>query len=627
MSSSPPIALKAFRTLCRRQFDVNCMMLLAIIGAVALQDFEEAAAVSFLFSISEWLETKATSRARSALSAIVSLRPDFAYLIDDIEGSIVRVPASAVSVGAKVSIRQGDKIPCDGYVIQGSTSVNESSITGESRPIQKQIGDRVSGGTVNCGLSQIVVLVTATVDDSAVSKLIRLVEDAQMNRSPTEMMVDAFAKRYTPFVVLLSLCMISIPWAWGKAIGHIWMRHGLITIVLACPCSLVISTPVTYVAALAATAQKGVLIKGGAFLEALGRVRKVCMDKTGTLTEGNFSLDFFEVIGSRLTRTQVLEYLACVEGPASHPVASALVAAAKSEGVDVKKTALIGQEHTNIEGLGVSAIVHGLTVHAGNVELFKRLGLYDALSSSVIQVTERWKVIGGSLGFISVSGYGIVGAYSVSDKVRTEAKTVVSALLESGISVWMLTGDNHSAALSIGQQVGIDSDFIRSQLLPQEKLDIIRKMKEDEFEAISTESNGSLRTCCYQKLQRFRRGLVLMCGDGVNDAPSLATADVGVSMGKGAALAIESSDITLMDSNLEKLLFSLNMGRRVRGVILQNIIFSLATKVAVLVLVFVGYGSLWLAICTYQLWLVTITLRSLNLLLITSSFYEPSSQI
>ena len=275
--SSPPIATKAFRTLCRRQFDVNCMMLLAIIGAVALQDFEEAAAVAFLFSISEWLETKATARARTALSAIVSLRPDFAYVIDENQGTVTRVPASAVSVGVKVSVRQGDKIPCDGVVVQGSSSVNESSITGESRPVQKNIGDIVSGGTINCGLSHIVVLVTATVDNSAVSKLIRLVEDAQMNRSPTEMLIDSFAKRYTPFVVLLSLCMITIPWAWGKAVGHTWMRNGLITIVLACPCALVISTPVTYVAALAAMAQKGILVKGGAFLEALGRVRKVCM--------------------------------------------------------------------------------------------------------------------------------------------------------------------------------------------------------------------------------------------------------------------------------------------------------------------------------------------------------------
>jgi Cd2+/Zn2+-exporting ATPase len=575
------------------------MMILAIIGATALQDFEEAAAVAFLFSISEWLETKATSRARTALSAIVSLRPDFAYLIDDSRDAIVRVPASALFVGAKVSVRQGDKIPCDGIIVQGASSVDESSITGESRPIRKTTGDQVSGGTINCGLTQIVVSVTATVDDSAVSKLIRLVEDAQMNRSPTEMMVDAFAKCYTPFVVLLSLCMITIPWAWGKAVGRTWMRHGLITIVLACPCALVISTPVTYVAALAATAQKGILVKGGAFLEALGRVRKVCMDKTGTLTEGIFSLDFFEPIGDRFTRIQVLEYLACVEAHASHPIASALVAAAESEGVDVRKAAIMSQQSTNIEGLGVSAVVNGLTIHAGNVELFKRLGIYSDLPAALLQSAERWKLNGGSLGFISVSGHGIVGAYSVSDKVRSEAKSVVTALFESGITVCMLTGDNHTAAHSIGQQVGIDSDCIKSQLLPQEKLDFIRKMKEDEPSNSSKQSFFSFLNCFRRRLCRIQRGLVLMIGDGVNDGPALAAADVGVSMGKGAALAIETSDITLMDSNLEKLLYSLKMGWRVRMVILQNIIFSIVTKTIVVVLVFVGYGSLWLAICKF----------------------------
>jgi len=320
------------------------------------------------------------------------------------------------------------------------------------------------------------------------------------------------------------------------------------------------------------------------------------------LTEGNFTLDFFEVVGSRLSRREVLEYLASVEGSASHPIASALVTAAENEGIDVKKAFLNGREHSNIEGLGVSAVVHGLTVHAGNIELFKRLGLTDDLSSSVIQETDEWKSKGGSLGFISVSGYGIVGCYSVSDKVRSEAKTVVSALLKLGITVSMLTGDNHAAAQMIGKQVGIDSQFIKSQLLPQEKLDFIRKLKEDEFQAASSEPRMSLRTCCNRRLRRLRRGLVLMCGDGVNDSPALATADVGVSMGKGAALAIESSDITLMDSNLEKLVFSLEMGRRVRLIILQNIIFSVVTKLVVVVLVFLGLGSLWLAICKYSLW-------------------------
>lgn len=263
----PKIAQKALLTMMRKQFDTNCMMLFATVGALALQDFSEAAAVTFLFSISDWLETLCTSRARNALSAIVKLKPERAKVKDPVDGRFVFVPASEVPIGSIVSVRTGDKIPCDGKVVEGKSVVDESSLTGESRPVQKVPGDLVSGGTINAGLAQLMIKTTSTVDESAVARLIRLVEDAQANRSPTEKLVDEFAKRYTPVVVLLAISMCTFPWIVGGDIGREWTKIGLVTIVIACPCALIISTPVTYVAGLAAAAQRGVVIKGGAHLE------------------------------------------------------------------------------------------------------------------------------------------------------------------------------------------------------------------------------------------------------------------------------------------------------------------------------------------------------------------------
>ena len=277
----PPIAMKAFRTMRRLQFDANCLMLFAALGAVALQEIAEAAAVTFLFAFSEWLEVRATSRARHALSAIVKLRPESANLVHPNTGEIIKVSASTVPIGALVIVRTGDKIPCDGVIVEGNSTVDESSLTGESRPVRKGPKDPVSGGTINSGATQMKVRTTVTADDSAVARLIRLVEEAQANRSETEQLVDEFARVYTPVIVLCAVLMCSIPWIWGREIGREWTNNGLVLIVVACPCALIISTPVTYVAALANLAARGILVKGGKYLEALGQVRKICFDKTG----------------------------------------------------------------------------------------------------------------------------------------------------------------------------------------------------------------------------------------------------------------------------------------------------------------------------------------------------------
>ena len=263
----PKIAMKAISTLRRLQFDTNCMMLFATAGAICLQEYTEAAAVAFLFSLSEWLESLSTSRARNALSSIAKLRPERARIRDKTSNSFYIVPASSVAIGSIVSVPTGDKVPCDGVVIDGISTMDESSLTGESRPVKKSIGDTVSGGTINSGRSQLLVKTTSLADDSAVARLIALVENAQINRSPTEMMIDEVAKRYTPIVVLTALSMCTFPWLVSPEVGQAWTKIGLITIVIACPCALIISTPVTYVAGIAAAAQRGIVVKGGVHLE------------------------------------------------------------------------------------------------------------------------------------------------------------------------------------------------------------------------------------------------------------------------------------------------------------------------------------------------------------------------
>jgi Cd2+/Zn2+-exporting ATPase len=597
----PAIAIKAFRTLRRFQFDTNCLMLFASVGALALGEFAEAAAVVFLFAISEWLEVRATSRARRALSAIVHLRPEKANLVHPTTHELIVVPASAVPVGALVSVKTGDKIPCDGVVVEGQSSIDESSLTGESRPIRKGPGDKVSGGTVNSGTTQLMVRTTSTAENSAVSRLIKLVEEAQANRSETEKLVDEFAKIYTPFVVLAAILMCTIPWAFGSEAGKDWTRNGLILIVVACPCALIISTPVSYVAGLAATAQKGILIKGGANLEALGLVKNICFDKTGTLTNGEFALLHMDVFGEGLSREKVFQYLSLMEERASHPVAQAILTGARNEGVTIPKTMKL-QKHTIIAGEGVAGVINGLEVHVGNERLFDRLGLLGGVAESDQKRVESWASIGGTVGYMSVEGEGIVCAFCAADGVRPESATVVKSLKKLGIDLTMLTGDNRDAALAVGAQVGLVGDEIQSRLLPSDKLEYVQSLSADHVK------RSVLFNLCSP------RQMVMMCGDGVNDAPALAAADIGVAMGAGAALAMETADVTLLDSNLEKLEFSIRMGRRVIAKIKQNVAFSLGVKFVVLGFALAGRTSLWAAIASDVGAMILVTLNAMLLL-------------
>lgn len=600
MFGLPPVARKAWRTLRRRQFDSNCMMVTAALGAVALGEFDEAASVSFLFAVSELLEARSTSKARKALKAIVSLRPEHASVIHPTTREIIIVPAGKVPIGSMISVRTGDKIAADGIVVEGVSTVDESSLTGESKPIMKRVNDTVSGGSINVGTTQLVVKTTSSVEDSAVSRLIRLVEEAQASRSPTEKMIDQFARSYTGWVILVAAFMCTIPWIFGSEIGRHWTLNGLIIIVVACPCALTISTPVTYAAALAATAQRGIIVKGGAKLEILGGIDTVVLDKTGTLTHGQFHVNHLEVIGETRTRKEMLQLLALMEAPSSHPLSATLVNAARKEGVTVPKDADVTL-HTILKGEGVTASVNGKQVYVGNVRLFERIGMYEDLSSSYKDIAKEWESKGGTIGFIGVEEEGIIGSFSMTDTIREEARDVVQDLYEENLDVVMLTGDGDGAATAVAREVGIPPEAVHSQLMPEDKLHFVGNLirpKRNRF--------GGL---CQSKTN------VLFCGDGVNDAPALAVSDVGVSMGEGAAaLAMEMSDVTLMDSNLLKLLYVVKMGTRTVNTIKENILFSLFSKLLVVGLTFAGKMTLLGAIASDVGVMLIVTLNGMKLL-------------
>lgn len=573
-------------------------MVTAAVGALALQEYDEAASVSFLFSVSEYLEAKATARARRALGAICNLRPDHANVIHPVTKEIIVVPADRVPLGSLISVKTGDKIAADGVVVEGSSAIDESSLTGESRPVHKLIGDEVKGGTINVGVSQLVIRTTTTVEDSAVARLIRLVEEAQSNRSPTEKMIDSFARSYTPSVMFMAVLMCTLPWAWGAEVGRYWTLNGLIIIVIACPCALTISTPVTYAAGLAATAQRGVIIKGGSKLEAMGSVDRIVFDKTGTLTMGKFSVIHLEVIGNTKTRQEMLELLSLLQERSSHPLSATLVQAAKEEGVKTPRHVQL-TEHTILKGEGVTAKADGKSVYVGNQRLFDRLRMYGTLPLNYQDLVKTWSGTGGSVGFIGTEEDGIIGAFCVKDAIRKEAAAVIQGFRDARIDTIMCTGDSNAAAHAVAKEIGIPRGAVHSQLLPEDKLHFVGSLKRPQPKNF---------TLCREK--RY----VLFCGDGVNDAPALAVADIGASMGEGAAMAMEMSDVTLMDSNLSKLLYAIKMGRRVVRTIQENIFLSLAAKLVVVGLTFVGKMTLLVAIASDVGIMLVVTLNGMKLL-------------
>jgi len=582
-----PIARKAWGSLRLRVVDMNGLMVVAVLGALAIGEWHEGAAVVFLFALSAFLESRAMSRAGQALRRVAALVPQRATLAD---GRVVS--CESVQLGQTIVIKAGERVPLDGRVSLGQSSVDESTLTGESVPVSKRIGDEVSAGTLNQG-GYLEVEVTELAGDSAAARLLRLVDEARGRRSPTERSIDRFAKVYTPVVVMGALFVALVPPLFGGE-WSVWFYRSLVLLVVACPCALVIATPVAVVSAMARAARMGVLIKGGGALEVLGRVKAIAFDKTGTLTRGHLNVEDCHAFPP-YTNEQAHQMLVLAEGASSHPLAAALlqhVDADQPASVALLETRSRAQwaddanyefSYRTIEGQGIEVFDGERTLSVGNHRMAVSRGWHGEREHELF---ERLEAQGKTVVYLG-AGPDLVAVHALWDSLRPEAAPAIAALRAMGLSTHMLTGDNAGAAARVQAQVELDE--VLSELLPADKVSAVSALRAWAWTA--------------------------MVGDGINDAPALAGAHVGIAMGaRGSALAVESADVALMSDDLRGVPKVLALGRRTLRVIWTNITFALLTKSVVLLLAVAGLATLWMAVAVDVGTTLLVVLYSLTLL-------------
>ena len=554
------VAPKAWLAARRLRPDMNLLMTVAVIGAIVIGEWFEAATVAFLFALALALESWSIGRARRAVESLMALAPPIARVME-IDGRFHEVPPDEVSVGSRVLVRPGEKIPLDGLVRQGRSAVNQAPITGESIPVAKEPGAVVFAGTIN-GDGAIEVETTKPADDTTLAHIIRLVGEAQSRRAPAEQWVEGFARIYTPAIFLLAILVLLVPPLAFSASWTDWAYRSLVLLVIGCPCALVISTPVTIVAALTAAARNGVLIKGGLFIEAPARLRAIAFDKTGTLTIGKPSVTQIVALNGH-TQEELLQRVVSMEAHSDHPIARAIVAHGAAIGVHPKPI----EEFQSLHGRGASAFVDGKAYWLGSQRYVEERGQATA------SIRERIRELihaGQSIVALGDAAH-VCGLVAVADPLRPNASRAVRALRDAGIDqIVVLSGDNRETATNIGRQTKVDE--VRAELLPADKVRAVEDL-----------------------VATYRS--VAMVGDGVNDAPAMARATVGIAMGAaGSDAAIETADIALMSDDLTKLPWLIRHSRRALMIIRQNIALSLGVKVIFTYLTFRGQASLWAAI-------------------------------
>ncbi len=551
---------KAWLAVRHGRADMNLLMTVAIGGAIGIGEWFEAAAVSFLFALALTLEAWSVARARRAVASLLKLTPTTAR-IRRADGTEHELAAEEIPVGASFVVKPGERIALDGLVAEGETEVNQAPITGESVPVPKRAGDHVFAGTIN-GDGAVIITSTKPARDTTLARIIRMVGEAQSRRAPTEQWVERFARIYTPSVMALAVVMFLIPPLFLNGSWMDWLYRALVLLVIACPCALVISTPVSIVAALASAARNGVLIKGGAFVEVPAHLRAIAFDKTGTLTQGHPAVaELVALEGS--TEAELLEIASSLEARSEHPLAKAILAFARDRGI----TVVPADGFTAIQGRGATGRVKGTLYWIGShryleeraqetPDVHARLDAMAREGRSVVIVGDDRRVC---------------GLIAVADPIRPNARTVLNDLRGSGIEhLVMLTGDNRETGEAIAREAGLAE--VRAQLLPAEKVAAVEDLV-------------------------ARYGSVAMVGDGVNDAPAMGRATLGIAMGAaGSDAAIEAADIALMSDDLAKLPWLISHSKKALRVIYQNIVFSLAVKAVFVVLTFSGHASLWSAI-------------------------------
>ena len=552
-------AQRAWQSLKRRSLDINVLMVVAVAGALAIREFEEAAMVVSLFAAAQWLEAQSLDRARKAIGKLLDLAPPEVLIRDDRGERLIAI--DRVSPGAVMIVRPGDKFALDGIVRQGRSDVNQAPITGESLPVEKTEGDEVFAGTIN-GHGALTVAVTRRRADSTLARIVHLVESAQAKRAPLQQFIDRFAAWYTPAVVILALLVATVPVVVLGEPFDVWLYRALVLLVVSCPCALVISTPVSIVSALAGAAQQGVLVKGGIHLERLAGVRVVAFDKTGTMTTGRLTLDAVHPVGA-FPVDDLVRLAASVESQSEHPIAAAILAAAHARGVRPESPTDVRA----LPGLGVEGRVNGAAIVCGTPRLMTERGVMTPDAAALAQEVVRH----GMSPIIVVADGRPIGVLGVTDRPKAGAAQVVSDLRAQGVSrVAMITGDHEAAARATGSQLGMDE--VRSGQLPADKVSAVEQL-------------------------RYAHGAIAMVGDGVNDAPALAAADVGIVMGAmGSDAALETADIALMTDDLPKVPYTIRLSRATLANIRANVALSIGLKVAFVFLAVAGVATLWMAV-------------------------------
>lgn len=549
------IVVKAVRNIFRGEvFDECFLMSVATIGAFAIGEYPEAVAVMLFYQIGELFMDVAVDRSRDSISRLMDIRPDHAN-VEDADGTLRRVAPEEVPAGTVIVVKPGEKIPLDGTVVSGNSSLDTSALTGESMPREAGDGDSVISGSMNL-TGVLRIKTTGTYGESTVAHILSLVENAENGKAHTEKFITRFARYYTPFVVVAALLLAVVPPLFAGGGWMLWLNRALIFLVISCPCALVVSVPLTFFAGIGGASRRGILFKGSNYIEALARVRTVVFDKTGTLTNGSFTVTgVYPVEG--VEEEALVETAALAEIYSDHPVAAALRGACRQE---TDKSRVDGTE--NFAGEGIMAYVDGKSVYAGNDRLMARAGVSfvaPAVVGTVVHVASEGKYLGHVV---------------VSDTIKPQTAEALSGLRRAGVEqTVMLTGDRSDVAESVAHELGIDE--VNAGLLPDGKVQLM------------------------EDIIRHRRGqgTVAFVGDGINDAPVLKLSDVGIAMGAaGSDAAIEAADVVLMDDNPAKVAQGMTIARRTLSIVKQNIVFAIGVKVAVLLLGAVGLATMWAAV-------------------------------
>ena len=569
-----PIARRAFvAARYGMPFTIEMLMTIAAVGAVIIGAAEEGAAVVFLFLVGELLEGVAAGKARASIQSLASLVPKTALLETD--GRTQEVPADGLAVGAVILVRPGDRIPADGVIVSGDSAIDEAPVTGESTPKRKETGDNVFAGTVN-GDGALRIRVSAAAADNTIARVIKLVEEAQESKAPTERFIDRFSRYYTPGVVVVAALVAILPPLLVGASWNEWIYKGLAILLIGCPCALVISTPAAIAASLSAGARRGLLMKGGAVLETVGKITAAAFDKTGTLTEGKPKVTDIVPLGRE--EAEVLRLAAALEAGSSHPLATAILGKAAERNILTP----VAKDSKALGGKGVTGSVDGLALFLGSP---RAAASQAALPADIVARIEALNQEGKTVSVLLASGMP-AGLIAMRDEPREDAIAGLSALRAAGVRTLMLTGDNARTAQAIGQKLGLE---VHAELLPQDKQRIVNELKAQGL-------------------------MVAKVGDGINDAPALAAADVGIAMGGGTDVALETADAAVLHGRVSDVAGMVSLSRRTMTNIHQNITMALGLKAVFLVTTIAGITGLWPAILADTGATVLVTMNALRLL-------------